>query len=335
VANAGGPYTIVRGGEVSLDGSKSKGKCLKYAWTFAAAPKDPSEKRRPATGGSEDDAVFAFVEQLACPEGQGGNPGARKNTAIAKTAFLCSLKVTLTVSDGQSTDSKEVVVKVKPRGPKGWQTQVDEKQPEIFLEGSKLARPEVRLGKNVCALDKSPMETHWLHADKPWRDEGYVVATVKDPKGPFDQWSYIGSSNLRIQRAAQLNHDLAPGSELHKVNQAKHKNDFDVLRKSVLDHELLHGVVVFDAMEKIRKQGNDPAKIIEALSIAAGGETSLVDRADMAIGTVEGRLRAQNHDEIKAKLAAKYHRAATILIRDGAGDYEPYTIANLADAGDN
>jgi hypothetical protein len=89
-------------------------------------------------------------------------------------------------------------------------------------------------------------------------------------------------------------------------------------------------------MAKIQKQGNDPAKIIEALSIGPGGEAQLVDRTDMAIGTIEARLRTQNHDEIKARLAGnpKYNRTGEILIRDGSGGYESFPI-NFADAGDN
>jgi hypothetical protein len=89
-------------------------------------------------------------------------------------------------------------------------------------------------------------------------------------------------------------------------------------------------------MAKIQKQGNDPAKIIEALSIAPGGEARLVESTDMAIGTIEARLRTQNHDEIKARLAAnpKYNRVGEILIRDGSGGYESFPI-NFANAGDN
>jgi len=333
-ADAGGPYTVVRGEVARLDGSKSKGSCLRYAWTFAASPSDPSEKRRPATGGSEDDAVFAYAEQLACPQGQAGNQGARKEGATAPTVFLCSLKVTLTVRDGQASDSEDVIVKVKPRGPKGWQTHIEEKQPETFLSGSRLVRGQIELGKNVCALDATDMPTHWLHAGKPWKGEGYAVATVTDPKGPFDKWSYVGSSNLRIQRAARLNADLAPGSELAQAN-AKNK-DFDTLHKSVLEHERLHGVLVFEAMAEIQKQGNDPAKIIEALS-TPGGEAPLVDRADLAIGTVEARLRTQNHDKIKERLATtpQFNREGTILVRDGAGGYEPFSVSNMANAGDD
>ena len=132
-----------------------------------------------------------------------------------------------------------------------------------------------------------------------------------------------------------LNHDLAAGSELAKANHA-HK-DFDVLRKSVLKHEQLHGVLVFEAMAEIQKQGNDPAKIIEALSVPASGATQLVDRADTAIGTVEALLGTQNHDKIKARLAEnlQYNRPGEILVRDGSGGYESYTIANMAKAGDN
>jgi hypothetical protein len=43
------------------------------------------------------------------------------------------------------------------------------------------------------------------------------------------------------------------------------------------------------------------------------------------------------HKEIKAKLAKKkdYDREGKILVRDGSGDYAPYTIPNMANAGED
>ena len=341
-ANPGGPYRVTRGGRVTLDGSKSKGKCLRYTWTFAAAPGESGGGTRGA-GSPEDASIFAYVAQMACPEGTSGNPGARKEGQKAPTDFLCSLTATLTVTDGNTSDSKDVLVKVLPRGPAGWQTSVDQAQAETYLPGSRLVIEQLEMGKNVCALDDSP--AHALHAGKSWLGEGFSVETVKDPRGPFDEWWYIGASTLRIKRAAQLNQDLAANSELHKKNIAKGYQDIDVLRKSVLEHERLHGVLIFEKMKEIQKQGNDPATLIEPLSGKSSEKDTLVQRADIAITQIEGHLYPEQkspeyikiHAEIKSRLSKnpQFNRSGKVWLPDNAGNYREYPIPNFAQSGED
>jgi hypothetical protein len=327
-----------------LDGSKSKGRCLKYTWTFAAAPKDSADSPgHGAPDSPEAAAVFPLVDKLACPEGTSGNPGARKSGARAPTNFLCSLKVTLTVTDGNSTDSKDVVVKVKPRGPSGWQTSIDQNQADSVMPASRLATNYLHFGRNTCALDDTG--GHALHAGGSWQGEGYSLTSIKDPRGPFDEWWYVADSKLRIKRTAQINQDLSPNSALHKLNIAKGYPDIDTLRTCVLEHERMHGTLIFEKMQKIQQQGNDPARMIETLSVAKEDKDELVKSADMAIGVAEGRIYPQpgtpeyiqNHAEIKARLArnAQCNRGGKILLPNAGGSYESYPIPNFATAGED
>ena len=343
-AHPGGPYTVRRGEQAVLDGSKSTGTCLKYTWTFSAATGDDVDKPGHSDQGStEDQDIFRAVDALACPEGTTGNPGARKTGVRAPTNFLCSLRVTLTVTDGKNADSKDVLVKVKPRGPKGWKTQVTKKQKEKFIPASRLVIGQLQFGKNVCALDTTG--GHALHAGRSWQGNGYSLSSIDDPDGPFDGWWYIGSSSLKIEREVQLNQDLGKNSALYKENMAAGFKDIEVLRQSVLEHERLHGVLIFETMQRIQKEGNDPAKIIETLSTGEYDKENLILWADTAIGQIEGALYPgqgseeyiRNHTELKKRLSKKraFERGGEIQIPDTDGLSRTYPIENFATAGDS
>jgi hypothetical protein len=357
VADPGGPYKVVRGGVAPLDGSRSKGRCLTYTWTFGPDPSPeeaPPDKHRPGTGifAEDEESVAAtarVVAENSCPAGTRGNPGARKNGRTAPTTFLCTLEVTLTVTDGRSTDSKSVLVKVQPRGPKGWKTAVGMEKKERYEPGSRLIRTpagglpvDLHLGTNVCALDDSP--AHAFQAGRSWAGEGYKVASVSDPDGPFDEWSYVGNANLRIQRAARINQDLDQGSALFKRNLKQGYRDIQTLRESVIAHERLHGDLMFEMFRRIDGEGRDPAAALEALSTGPGSNQGLIDVADMAIGQIEGHLLppqgsdhyAALHEEIKRRLASKFGRAGRILLPDGSGEYGEYEILpSFAQIGEN
>lgn len=337
VADPGGPYTVVRGGKATLDGSKSKGRCLQYTWTFSPAPKDPADSPGHGTADNpEDAAIFEAVDKFACPEGTSGNPGASKRGVRAPTNFLCSLKVTLTVTDGNSSDSKDVVVKVKPRGPAGWKTSVDTNQAETFSADLTLLSGNLAFGKNTCALDTTG--GHVLHAGRSWQGEGYKLTSVDDSRGPFDQWWYIDSSSLKIKRVALVSQDLAENSALYKVNIARGLRDIGILQKCVFEHERLHGTIIFEKMQKIQQQGNDPARIIETLSVKNEDKAKLVEWTDNAIGQIDSRLDPDdhNHGELKQRLSqnAQCNRGGRLLVRDGGGGYESRSIENFATTGD-
>jgi hypothetical protein len=283
------------------------------------------------------------VDRLACPEGTTGNPGARKTGPQAPTNFLCSLKVTLTVTDGNSTDSADALVKVQPRGPKGWKTSIKKNQKESYIPASKLVTAQLQFGQNVCALD--PTGGHALHAGRSWQGEGYSVSTIADPDGPFDRWWYIGSSSLKIERKVLLNGDLGKKSALYRYNLENAHPDIEILRQSVVAHERLHGEIIFEKMEKIQQEGNDPAKIIETLSASEYNQGELIEWTDVAIAQIESHLYPgrgseeyiQIHTELKERLSRnrKFDREGEVLIPDTEGVYRPYPISNFAAAGEN
>jgi hypothetical protein len=254
------------------------------------------------------------------------------------------MTVALTVTDGQSTDTQHVLVKVIPR--RGWETSVDEAQATSDAPLGELVKPlpgeapvDLVLGKNVCAYDGAP--SHALHAPaaspvrspsgglwSSWLGDGFTVTPVQDPGGPFDNWWYLGSSNLRIKRAAYINKELGGSAP-----------DFPLVREAVKAHELEHGLIIFAKMVRIKSLKRDPATIIEVIS--APTRDKAVEIANDAIRQVESYLLPGQgeanyiavHEEIKSRLVGRnrrWDRPATIQIRNG-----PHRIPNLARSGEN
>ncbi|MEZ5331334.1 MAG: hypothetical protein R2991_04625 [Thermoanaerobaculia bacterium] len=365
-ADAGGPYTVVRGEVASLDGSRSKGRCLTYVWTFGPAPEKtpppPQKPPRPATGLFAEDqgsvaAIAGLIDQNSCPSGVTGNPGARKEGAVAPTPFLCSLQVTLTVKDdsGQQ-DSDSVIVRVRQRDAEDWRTTVEKRQNVTYEAGSHLVRTpagglpvNLLLGTNVCAIDDSP--DHALHAGRSWLGTGFDVTSVSDPGGPFDGWWYVAESDLKIQRAARLNADLQPSSAVYRRNLADGYRDIETLAASVTAHEREHGNIVFEKMARIVSQKRDPASSLEGLATRPAAteddpepRSQLITIADAVIGQIETFLYPPQgspeyiaaHLEIKRRLQKAYGRAGKIELPDGSGEYGPYPITpSFAQTGEN
>jgi hypothetical protein len=172
--------------------------------------------------------------------------------------------------------------------------------------------------------------------------EGYTVTSLSDPNGPFDNWAYVASSTLKIKRLAQINQNLAANSALSKENIKRGYADINMLRDAKAEHERLHGTLIFEKMAKIQNEGNDPANMIEAVSVAKQNTKEVVLIADIAINQAEVHLYPehkspeyiQNHVEIKSRLA-RFNRGGKILLRDAYGSYGEYPIANFIMAGDN
>lgn len=98
-------------------------------------------------------------------------------------------------------------------------------------------------------------------------------------------------------------------------------------------------------MQKIQKEGNDPAKIIETLSAREADKEVLIEWTDVAIAQIEGDIYPpqgsedyiKNHAEIKSRMSgnSQFNRGGEVLIPDTDGNYKPYTISNFATAGDS
>lgn len=343
-ANPGGPYEVVRGSQVTLDGSKSTGSCLRYTWTFEA-PDEPDPPLKFTSSDPTDTTIFEAVTKMACPEGTAGNPGARKTGPKAPTTFLCSLKVWLTVTDGTNSDTKDVLVKVKPREPE-WETKVTKTQSDSVDKGSRLVTANLVFGTNVCALDDNP--GHGFHAGSSWLGEGYTITSVADPGGPFDGWWYVEENKLQIIRSAQLNEDLSlqEDSAIYDENRRQgHLADLKLLAVSVRAHEIEHGKIIFEMMDEFKKNGLDPARFLEALSMKPERRDELVKSADFTIRQIESHIypgkKSQEYIDIHLKIKARlsknpnFVKSGTVWIPDTAGIFRDYPIKSFATTGEN
>ena len=153
---------------------------------------------------------------------------------------------------------------------------------------------------------------------------------------------YIGSTTLRIKRSTQmLNLDLAKDSELH---QAEPRAGLQGLRvccvQAAWSHERLHGRSSSRRWRGSRRR-NDPAKIIEALSVPAATSCSWSSGPTWPSARSKatccrrkragGTSRSTRH---QGKLAKR--RTTTrgqIWLPDGSGKYGEYTTRHIGECG--
>ncbi|MGH7717714.1 MAG: hypothetical protein ACREON_02565, partial [Gemmatimonadaceae bacterium] len=278
----GGPYTAARGEAVTLDGSASEGEGLRYTWTFAPR---------------------------GCPAGTGGGGSAtaKKEGSSPSVTLLCSTTATLTVTDGRATDSKTVVVMVRPRD---WKTPFSHSSREGVLEDGRApvitrigtgGNPEtgsvsVNGGRNVCALDPSA-ELHVFHpaaVENSWDKRGYELQQVNDPGGPFDGYWFVTSYSLRIERQTLLNRYLIPSGPVLFDTKSFYQANQDLGNKV---GEYLAAIRAHEGMGSGRAPGHsglmrqsldqrDPAAKLEGL-FAAQTRSALLALADAEIRRAE------------------------------------------------
>ncbi len=341
---------VVRGGKVVLDGSKSTGNITSYKWTFGPSTSDPS------------------------PDGVQPRSDAQKTDKKVTVKALLSFTATLTVSDGTNEDSESVEVKVTPR--QKWETSFKQVKKEGILTGAPLraSNTTFSLGQNLCGedypkkkgypaneLDKQPPD--YIHGEHElnlpvserklsWEGEAYQLSEpIADPGGPFDGYYYVAKGNLRIVRKVLLNEDLH-NKQIRNFNLLADKankkkiHDFDELVKQVRVHERLHSVLQKEALDDLKKKGEDPAKKIEAMVVAGKNgdkeeedliKKGLIQRADVAIVEANTAISdaSAKEEEIGARIKKahpEWDRQATILlpISDPAGEYKPVTFDNPA-----
>jgi hypothetical protein len=168
---------------------------------------------------------------------------------------LSSVKVTLTVSDRDLKDSKDVQVKVRlrvdvrlfettvtllpPYRPGKGFTLVDRR--ERWWPGARLARGAISLeagryplGKNACTLctpadGDPPKNKHFIHAAAwkspswDWEDEkhGFTLAQLEDPGAAFHQFYYVRQRHLFMDRTVLINGELADIGPIYKENRPR------------------------------------------------------------------------------------------------------------------
>jgi hypothetical protein len=206
----GGPYAVRRAGRVKLDGSGSKPRrtITDYRW-----------KLRPIPG--------------ACPEDIPLRTTHKEGKEIRVVA-LCGIRASLTVVDRHGDrDTASTTVDVRPRGPKGWRTPFSHREkkgdpqtprdpPSATSAGGGNYAFSLFGGLNVsdCGAPTASSEILCppLRGDSSWLGNGYELAKVNDPNGPFDDFSYVASSDIRVKRAALINPTILPGSAFYKHN---------------------------------------------------------------------------------------------------------------------
>ena len=146
-----------------------------------------------------------------------------------------------------------------------------------------------------------------LGSGSTWNGTGYTLATVEDPDGPFDGYSYIASSSLAVRELGVLNRYLFPeagteidGNNFYSYNK-KNGANVDGFLKAIAQHEGFgapgkprtgHAQV---ARDDLAKAENDPRREIEQL-FAADGAT-LQQSADRRITEIDDLLQGDTCDK--------------------------------------
>ncbi|HWH93361.1 MAG TPA: hypothetical protein VNT03_05825 [Baekduia sp.] len=195
---------VLRGATAHLDGTGSTGPITSYRWSYALAS--------------------------SCPHGAKPAPGAGGATGQQTITMLCAVRATLTVTGASNTSTAHVLVHVRPRA---WTTTVTNTQhigrppvDDTFTTPSRdVSHGRIIGGVNRCP-DGGTVGTGGVFC--PPAGEGlsglYSTAAVADPGGPFDDWSYVATTSLPVDRVAYINPEIAPGSAFYTYNlKVRHK----------------------------------------------------------------------------------------------------------------
>jgi hypothetical protein len=291
-ADPGGPYTVRRAGRVKLDGSGSRpqSKIEKYKWSLRPIPAD-------------------------CPGGVPSN-ATRKEGRRTSVVALCGLRATLTVvaRDGDR-DTASTTVNVLPRGPKSWRTPFSEREDSTDPRTPREKPSATSLGEgnfafsifgglNVsdCGSQSSSSEIlcPLLGKGNSWLGSGYELATVDDPKGPFDGYAYVVSPEITVKRAALINPSILPGSPFYQHNLEAGR-DVAGFVNAVREHEELgngtprsgHGLIMKTILQT---PAGDPRRVIE--SLFAPSREKARQEVDRSLHQIEHRLDSESEDPL-------------------------------------
>jgi hypothetical protein len=288
----GGPYKVRRAGKVKLDGSASKPRrsITDYRW-----------KLRPIPGACPDDIPLKTTQ---------------KQGKEIRVVALCGIRASLTVVDRRGDrDTASTTVDVRPRGPKGWRTPFshrektgDPRTPHDPPSATSLGGGNYAFslfgGLNVsdCGdpTGSSEILCPPLRGGSSWLGNGYELAKVDDPNGPFDGFSYVASSDIRVKRAALINPTILPGSAFYKHNAAA-GNDVAGFVNAIRQHEGLGNGSPGTGHSQIMKAilqtpTGDPRRVIEGLF--GGSREAARKTVDRALHSINRRLDTESDDPL-------------------------------------
>ena len=235
----------------------------------------------------------------------------QKQGRVVNVVALCDLRATLTVVDRDGDrDSKSTAVNVKPRH---WRTPPlahrektgDPRTPRdppsaTALGGGNFAF-SIFGGLNVSDCGGSEGQILCpVQNGGTWLGGGYELAKVNDPKGPFDGFSYVASSQITVKRAGLINPTILPGSTFYQHNQAAGR-DVAGFVNAIRQHEGLgngtsrsgHSLIMKTILQSAT---GDPRRVIEKLF--APGREGAKERIDKTLGAIERRLDQESNDPL-------------------------------------
>jgi hypothetical protein len=154
------------------------------------------------------------------------------------------------------------------------------------------------------------------------------VTQVDDPGGPFDDFWYVESYKVYIDRALLVNRKFYPGGEIYDINQdtEKHRNSVNTLLRAVQAHEKLHSEQFREHLGKL-----DPASTVENyISTDADMLRVITDQACKEAD--DNLLKSASEREVHIRLRGLGFAHGGELW-DGSGN-PPYVIDSFADLGD-
>jgi hypothetical protein len=339
-----------RGEKVVLDGSRStpNNRLKQYHWKL-----EPSSECPAGTQTKEFDGKRVEV-QLLCPARAtltvSTDPGPVSSTVVG---FLPMARTWLSGALNTQSDTQSTDVHVQPRL---WKThfeqmpnigQLTSAPPLIKVDGG-----EYVFGRNVCRYDGLTGEQHSNHFVHSGPATGpsdllkaVVLKQVQDSKSPSNGMWYVDSKQFEVARAALVHPELFR-SVLSYENEKRCQVEkikpcgFDLLMESTRAHELMHGTLMKEKLDELRKTHEDPAQLIESMQNAQHDD--LLGATLAEISKLEDKLGAATTEEnVHARLKqvenGKFNVSGFIWLPSSSApgaELTKFNIPNFADIGD-